>query len=156
MGPHSVHRSAYLLAMGLHIWGFFCYFLCRIVFSKGLEFIPRDKTAVFCNHVPGFLFWRYFSFHHINFISFYLLAPPPQFFFVIFTNTCKQWLSTFTLYFCIFHKVQQSLYRPWGFNEVEAIRFQDNRLMKVVRLSAIRTGRLYPPGNIPGTHFWGS
>jgi len=28
--------------------------------------------------------------------------------------------------------------------------------MKVVRLSALRTGRLYPPGNIPGTHFgWG-
>jgi hypothetical protein len=25
--------------------------------------------------------------------------------------------------------------------------------MKVVRLSAPRTGRLYPPGNIPGTHF---
>ena len=25
--------------------------------------------------------------------------------------------------------------------------------MKVVRLSALRTGRLYPPGNIPGTHF---
>ena len=25
--------------------------------------------------------------------------------------------------------------------------------MKVVRLSAIHTGRLYPPGNIPGTHF---
>jgi len=23
----------------------------------------------------------------------------------------------------------------------------------VVRLSALRTGRLYPPGNIPGTHF---
>jgi hypothetical protein len=27
------------------------------------------------------------------------------------------------------------------------------RHMKVVRLSAIRTGRLYPPGSIPGTHF---
>jgi hypothetical protein len=27
------------------------------------------------------------------------------------------------------------------------------RHMKVVRLSAPRTGRLYPPGNIPGTHF---
>jgi hypothetical protein len=26
--------------------------------------------------------------------------------------------------------------------------------MKVVRLSALRTGRLYPPGNIPGTHFF--
>jgi len=25
--------------------------------------------------------------------------------------------------------------------------------MKVVRLSALRTGRFYPPGNIPGTHF---
>jgi hypothetical protein len=25
--------------------------------------------------------------------------------------------------------------------------------MKVVRLSGFRTGLLYPPGNIPGTHF---
>jgi len=30
---------------------------------------------------------------------------------------------------------------------------QDNRNMKVVRLSALRTDRLYPPVNIPGTHF---
>ena len=34
--------------------------------------------------------------------------------------------------------------RPWGFQEVEAPRFQDNRHMKLVRLSALRTGRLYP------------
>ena len=33
---------------------------------------------------------------------------------------------------------------PWGFQEVEAPRFQDNRHMKVVGLSALRTGRLYP------------
>ena len=33
--------------------------------------------------------------------------------------------------------------RPWGFQKVEAPRFQDNRHMKVVRLSALRTGRLY-------------
>ena len=39
------------------------------------------------------------------------------------------------------------------FQEVEAPRFQDNRHMKVVRLSALRTGRLYRPGNIPGIHF---
>jgi len=32
--------------------------------------------------------------------------------------------------------------RPWGFQEVETPRFH-NRHMKVVRLSAIRTGRLY-------------
>jgi hypothetical protein len=42
--------------------------------------------------------------------------------------------------------------RPWGFQEVEGPRFQDNRHMKVVRFSALRTGRLYPTGNIPGTH----
>jgi hypothetical protein len=35
-------------------------------------------------------------------------------------------------------------YRPLGFQEVEAPRFPDNRHMKVVRLSALRTGRLYP------------
>ena len=34
--------------------------------------------------------------------------------------------------------------RPWGFQEVEAPRFQENRHMKVVRLSSLRTGRLYP------------
>ena len=37
--------------------------------------------------------------------------------------------------------------------EVEDPRFQDSRHMKVVGLSALRIGRLYPPGNIPGTHF---
>ena len=45
------------------------------------------------------------------------------------------------------------LERPWGFLEVEAPRFQDNRHMMVVRLSSPRTGRLYSPENIPGTHF---
>ena len=38
----------------------------------------------------------------------------------------------------------QGLERPRGFQEVEALRFQDNRHTKVVRLSALRTGRLYP------------
>jgi len=36
------------------------------------------------------------------------------------------------------------LERPWGFQEIEAPRFQDNRHMKVVGLSALRTGRLHP------------
>jgi hypothetical protein len=43
--------------------------------------------------------------------------------------------------------------RPLGFQKVEAPRFQDNRHMKVVRLSALLIGRLYILGNIPGTHF---
>jgi hypothetical protein len=40
-----------------------------------------------------------------------------------------------------------------GFQEVEAPRFHGNRHMKEVRLSAQSTGRLYPTGDIPGTHF---
>ena len=49
------------------------------------------------------------------------------------------------------YKTCKGLDRPWGFQEVEAPRFQDNRLMKVVKLSALRTGRLYTQGNIPAT-----
>jgi hypothetical protein len=43
--------------------------------------------------------------------------------------------------------------RPLGLQEVETPRFLDNRHMKVLRLSTLRTGCLYPPENIPGTHF---
>ena len=44
-------------------------------------------------------------------------------------------------------EVKQSHYRherPRGFKEVESPRFQDNGHMKVVRLSVLHTGRLYP------------
>ena len=46
-----------------------------------------------------------------------------------------------------------SLVRSWEFQEIEAPRFQDSRHIKMIRLAALRTGRLYPPGNIPGTNF---
>jgi len=39
----------------------------------------------------------------------------------------------------------KGLDRPWVFQEVEAPRFQDNRHMKVVRLSALNTGSLNAP-----------
>ena len=51
--------------------------------------------------------------------------------------------------------VRQSIAVPLQaslFQEFEVPRFQDNRHMKVVKLSALRTGHLYPPGNIPGVH----
>ena len=44
-------------------------------------------------------------------------------------------------------KLKQFYYKSGqtqGFQEDEAPRFQDNRHMKVVRLSALRTGRFYP------------
>jgi hypothetical protein len=47
----------------------------------------------------------------------------------------------------------RAFYRPLGFQEVEAPEFLDSRHMKVVKLSALHTGRLYPPGRIPGTLF---
>ena len=65
----------------------------------------------------------------------------------IYTN-----ITRFTAYKCYLIKgiklmVKQSHYRPgrpWGFQEVEAPIFQDSQHMKVVRLSALRTSRLYP------------
>ena len=38
----------------------------------------------------------------------------------------------------------QAYYKPTGFQEFEAPTFLDNRHTKVVRLSVLRTGRLYP------------
>ena len=44
-------------------------------------------------------------------------------------------------------------YRFRGLQEVEASRFHEKRHRKLVRLSALRTVRLYPPGNIPCINF---
>jgi len=52
----------------------------------------------------------------------------------------SSWITLYVTY-CI----KQSHYRPWGFQEAEALRFQDNRYMKAVELSALHIGRLYPP-----------
>jgi len=49
-------------------------------------------------------------------------------------------------------KVKQFLYRPGQALRDPGPLFHDNLHMKVVRLSAQRTGRLYSSGNIPGTH----
>jgi len=38
----------------------------------------------------------------------------------------------------------RDLDKPWGFQEVEVPWFQDNQHMNVIRLSALRTGHLYP------------
>jgi hypothetical protein len=47
----------------------------------------------------------------------------------------------------------QAYYKPRGFQGVETTRFLYDRYIKVVRFSVLRTGRLYPPRNIAGTHF---
>ena len=52
-------------------------------------------------------------------------------------DACNKWAL-------FFKKQKQSHYGPWGFQEVKPPRFKDNRNLKVVRLSTLRTGRLYP------------
>jgi len=42
---------------------------------------------------------------------------------------------------------------PQGSRRLRSPEFPNNRPLKVVSLSALGTGRFYPPGNIPGTHF---
>ena len=42
---------------------------------------------------------------------------------------------------------------PWGSRRLRLPGFLNSRHLKVVGLSALRTGRLYPPGKIPGAHF---
>jgi hypothetical protein len=42
---------------------------------------------------------------------------------------------------------------PEGCRRLRLPEFMDSRNKKVARLSVLRTGRLYPPGNIAGTHF---
>jgi len=42
---------------------------------------------------------------------------------------------------------------PEGSRRLRLLYFKDNRNLNVVRLSAVHTGRLYPAGSIPGTHF---
>ena len=80
--------------------------------------------------------------HQTRNVSFFFLTTDP--------STASRCLASFPII-----KVKQSHYRPGqvleGFRRLRILDF--NRHMKVVSLSALRTGRLYPPGNIPGTHF---
>ena len=59
------------------------------------------------------------------------------------------------IYLFRLQKFKQSLDKPWGFQQFEAPRFQDNRHMKVVSLSALRTGRFTPPPP-PRKYYWHS
>jgi hypothetical protein len=109
------------------------------------------KSAIIC--IPGYIFsaqfisqLHYFPVHPIScqasLTSVFPYSSVHHFFLICFN--CSIYVKT-----CPY----TGLDSPWGYQEVEAPRFQDCQHMKVVRLSALRTGRLYPPGNIPGTRF---
>jgi len=92
---------------------------------------------------PNFLF-------SVNYTVFFLWGRNWRYIFIIFLHG-----STAERNICIGKAKTipvQANYWPWGFWEVEALRFPDNRHMKVVRLSALVTGRLYLPP--PRKHSW--
>jgi len=67
----------------------------------------------------------------------------------LFWNTVSGYWNCQIIFSISLHCIGKSnpitvLDRPWGFQDVAAPRFQDNRHMKMVRLSALRTGCLYP------------
>jgi hypothetical protein len=73
---------------------------------------------------------------------------------------CSSWFQDSSLIHTVvvlLWKVKQSLYRsttgPYVFRRQEAPRFLDNLHMKIIRLSALRTRRLYSARNIPINHF---
>jgi len=64
-----------------------------------------------------------------------------------------------SVFFSIFFAVQEREVKTIAVQAlrvpgVEIPRFQDNQDMKVVRLSSLSPGRLYPAGNIPGTRLY--
>jgi hypothetical protein len=66
---------------------------------------------------------------------------------------CVCWYYRITLYGMInitFEKGKAIPLQAW--TGPEAPTFQDSRNTKVASLSALRAGRIYFPGNIPGTH----
>jgi hypothetical protein len=66
-------------------------------------------------------------------------------------NDVNPWLAKGLLMQRKVRNPYTGLDRPWSFQEVEALRFQECRRMELLSLSALRTDRLYTTGNIPGT-----
>jgi hypothetical protein len=88
--------------------------------------------CVYCQHHTGY---------HNNIFTIYLLSKK--------LNLNSKYIL------CISVKVKQSHYSPGQAQRVPGgwvPRFNYIRHMKVVRLSALHTGRLNPPVNIPGTY----
>jgi len=58
---------------------------------------------------------------------------------------------------CLLHQGKPIIVRVWigseGFRRLRLPGVIDTRHKRVIILSSLRTGRLYPPGNISGTNF---
>jgi hypothetical protein len=94
--------------------------MCTI---NGMTFRAPPKYSSISQYIPHSVTWKHASSHATARISFTGRKYETK---NVYPNTIT------------------GLDRPCVFQEVEAPRFQENRHMKVVRLSALGTGRLYP------------
>ena len=99
-----------------------------------------EQAAAFCSnqrfcHRP--LFWNHTKTKELNWTASYFRG----------TNLLSR---RNTLLHTIYY---QGWTAPWDCTRLRLQEFLNNRHMKVARLPALRTGRLYPPGDIRGTHF---
>jgi hypothetical protein len=119
-----------------------------------IRFVNTSNTFTRCSNLQCNNSLRY-TYHSAqeNFLQLYIRNRSKYFKLLFYTATINVLPDDGPVRSETCRSKKQSHYRPLGFQEVEAPRFQDNRHMKVVRLSALRTGRLYYPGNTPGTHF---
>ena len=67
--------------------------------------------------------------------------------------TGSEWLMCRTFISIAHHKLYSTVQALRVPGDFKAPIFQDNRNMKVTRMSALGSGCLYPTGNTPGTHF---
>jgi hypothetical protein len=109
--------------------------------------IINNKIA-FCEHKTGV-----FCFNVLQLLNKLLHICSTLYFTVTCVVSCYTAVQLCACYCVVKSNPITGLDRPLGFQKVEAPRFLDNRHMKVVRLSALRTGHLYHPGKIPGTQF---
>jgi len=120
------------------------YRLSFVIIKSNIIIISNNKTDSFKTAVPKDVITYHLSFqlfkHHHKLSS------------CDFYNKINMELTDWS----VKEKVQQSLSRPVAGPECSSrlrfFEFLDIRHMKVVRLSALSTGRLYPPGDTPGIH----
>ena len=99
--------------------------------------------AVFCHHCREIWSYVYFYFKPILYIYVRMCM-------------CACMCMYVCMYVCMCVKVKQPLYSPRHTSCSRRLRlptFLDNRHMKLVRLSALHTDRLYSPGETRGTQF---